>query len=214
MGEKIVSVIITSSIIAGLLVCFMLGAGCTSTPANLTAQDIAGKFVHQQDTLQDFSATVDIAMESYPNKDSFQFQKKNPYSYRLEYLRSGSEPRGTLIITDGSVIWWYSPLTKNVHRTTHFDPGETCFTRRDHQKMVRNLFEQHPYAYNLSSVDPSNNSYVVNFSAQPNDPFTNLPGNYQNARVWIDTETWIAKKIEFYNDSGPAPFTVEYRISG
>ncbi|MCX6688473.1 MAG: hypothetical protein NTZ39_02070, partial [Methanoregula sp.] len=89
MKKKIVSVIITSSIIAGLIICFLLGTGCTSTPANLTAQDIAGKFVHQQDTLQDFSATVDIAMISYPNADRFQVQKKNPYSYRLEYLLSG-----------------------------------------------------------------------------------------------------------------------------
>ncbi len=185
--------------------------GHISLPANLTAQDIAGKFVHQQDTLQDFSATVDVAMISYPNADRFQVQKKNPISYRLEYLQSGSEPRGTLIITDGSVIWWYSPLTKKVHRTTHFDPNETYFTQRDYQKMVRDLFEQHPHAFSLIRNNFSNNSYVVEFSAQPKDPFANIPGNYQNARVWIDMDTWIAKKIELYNDSGPAPVSVEYR---
>ena len=211
MEKKIVPVIISSSIVAGLIVCFLLGAGCTSTPANVIAQDIAGNFVHQQDTLQDFSATVDISMISYPNKDRFQVQKKNPHTYRLEYLQSGSEPRGTLIITDGSVIWWYSPLTKNVHRTTHFDPSETYFTQRDYQKMVRDLFEQHPHAFNLSGIDGGNNSYVAEFSAQPGDPFTNLPDNYQNARVWIDMDTWIANKIEFYNNNGPAPITVEYR---
>ena len=213
MEKKIVSVIITSSIVAGIIVCLLLSAGCTSTstPENLTASQVAEKFVHQQDTLQDFSATVDIAMESYPNRDSFEFQKKNPVSYRLEYLQSGSEPRGTLIITDGSVIWWYSPLTKNVHRTTHFDPGETYFTQRDYQKMVRDLFEQHPHAFYLRGIESGNNSYVVEFSAQPGDPFTNLPGNYQNARVWIDMDTGIAKKIEFYNDGGPASFTAEYR---
>jgi len=211
MEKKIVSVILTSSIVAGLIICFLLGAGCTSTPANLTAPDIAGKFINQQDTLQDFSATIDIAMVSYPNKDSFEFQKKNQYSYRLEYLQSGSEPRGTLIITDGSVIWWYSPLTKNVHRTTHFDPGETYFTQRDYQKMVRDLFELHPRAFSLIKNDIGNNSYVMEFSAQPGDPFTNLPGNYQNARVWIDTDRWMAKKIEFYDNSGPASISAEYR---
>lgn len=211
MERKIVSVIITSSIVAGLVICLLLGAGCTSTPANLTAQEIAGNFVHQQDTLQDFSASVDIDMISYPNKDHFQFQKKNPLSFRLEYLQSGSEPRGTLIITDGRVMWWYSPLTKNVHRTTHFDPAETYFTQRDYQKMVRDLFEQHPRAFSLIKNDIGNNSYVMEFSAQPGDPFTNLPENSQNARVWIDTDTWIAKKNEFYNTSGPASFTVEYR---
>jgi len=211
MRRHSIFTVFTGSIVAGLIVCFLLGAGCTSVPANVTAPDIAGKFVHLQDTLQDFSATVDIAMESYPNKDSFLFQKKNPYSYRLEYLQSGSEPRGTLIITDGSVIWWYSPLTKNVHRTTHFDPSETYFTQRDYQKVVRDLFEQHPNAFNLSGIDSGNNSYVAEFSAQPGDPFTNLPGNYQNARVWIDMDTGIAKKIEFSANSGPAHFTVKYR---
>ena len=211
MRKQIIFTGFAGSIVTVLIVCILLGAGCTSMPVNLTAQDIAEKFVHQQDSLQDFSATVDIAMVSYPNKDSFQLQKKNPYSYRLEYLQSGSEPRGTLIITDGNVIWWYSPLTKNIHRTTHFDPGETYFTQRDYQKMVRDLFEQHPRAFNLSGIDRGNNSWVVEFSAQPGDPFTNLPDNYQNARVWIDTDTWIAKKIEFSTSSEPAPFTVEYR---
>jgi hypothetical protein len=77
--------------------------------------------------------------------------------------------------------------------------------------MVRDLFEKHPHAFSLTRDDFGNNSYVMEFSAQPGDPFTNLPDNYQNARVWIDRDTWIAKKIEFYNDSGPAPVSVEYR---
>lgn len=217
MKKEMVFTAFSFSILAGLIVCLVLGAGCVSDPTpqsppeNLAVPDIAGKFIHQQDTLQDFSATVDISTISYPNTDRFQVQKKNPFSYRLEYLQSGSEPRGTLIITDGSVIWWYSPLTKNVHRTTHFDPDETYFTRRDYQKMVRDLFNQHPHAFSLIRNDFGNNSYVVEFSAQPGDSFTNLPDNYQNARVWIDRDTWIAKKIELYNTSGPAPVSVEYR---
>ncbi|GAB6286261.1 MAG: hypothetical protein STSR0009_24620 [Methanoregula sp.] len=186
-------------------------AGHISPLANLTAQDIAGKFVHQQDTLQDFSATVDMTMISYPNADRFQMLKKNPYNYRIEFLASGSEATGTLIVTNGSVIWWYSPLQKNVRITTHFDPNETYLTRNDYQKIVKDLFEQHPRAFNLSGIDEGNNSYIIVFSAHPEDPFTNLPNNFQNARVSIDADTWIAKRIELYNAEWPLPMSVEYR---
>lgn len=200
-----------------LIVCLALCAGCLSTPAstaipaNLTASQVAEKFIHEQDTLQDLSATIEITSEYTPNNDRFHMQKKDPDSYRIEYMVSGSEATGTLIQTNGSIIWWYSPLTKNVHITTHFDPNETYFTRRDFQKIVRVLFEQHPLTFNLTGIDRGNNSYVVVFSARPGDPFTTLPNNYQNARVGIDADTWIATRIELYNATWPSPVTVEYQ---
>jgi len=202
-----------SFLAAGLIFC----AGCvstptpTSTPENLTAPVIAEKFVHLQDTMQDLSATIEITTEYYPNKDMFLMQKKNPYNYRIEYLISGSEATGTLVITNGTVIWWYSPLTKTVRTTTHFDPNVTWFTQSDYQKMVKDLFEHHPHAYNLNMTDEGNNSYVIVFSALPGEPFHELPNEYQNARVWIDADTWIAKRIEFYNATWPSPMIIEYK---
>ncbi len=206
-----------SGLFFGLIVCLVLGAGCVSaptpasTPENPTAPIIAEKFVHQQDTIRDLSATVEITTEDYPNKDRFVVQKKDPHHYRIEYLMSGGEANGTLIVTNGNVIWWYSPLTKTVRTTTHIDPDETYFTQRDYQKIVRDLFERYPRAFYLSRIDAGNNSYVMIFSALPNESFSGLPQDYQNARVWIDADSWIAKRIEFFNSDWPAPMTVEYR---
>ncbi len=76
--------------------------------------------------------------------------------------------------------------------------------------MVKDLFEHHPHAYTLNMTDRGNNSYVMDFSALPKEPFSNLPNQYQNARVWIDADSWIAKRIEFYNTTWPLPMTVEY----
>lgn len=206
-----------SSTGVGIILCFLLTAGCilalapASTPANLSATEIAEKFVHQQDTLQDLSATVEITTEYTPPKDRFLMQKKDPYNYRIEFLISGSEATGTLVMTNGTVIWWYSPLTKTVRTTTHFDPNVTWFTQSDYQKMVKDLFEYYPDAYTLIGIDRVNNSYVMVFSALPGEPFGDLPNKYQNARIWIDADSWIAKRIEFYNTTWPLPMTVEYR---
>ncbi len=201
----------------GLIVCVVLGAGCMSTPEssttreNLTPPEVAERFVQHQDAMTDFSAKVEVTMESWPNRDLFSLEKKSPHHYRMEYLSSGSEANGTLVVTNGSVIWWYSPPTKIVHTTAHFDPDETYLTSMDFQKAIYDLFENHPHAFNLSGIDQVNNSYVVFFSASPEDPFTNLPNDFQNARVWIDAGSWIARRIEFSNASWPSPVTVEYR---
>jgi outer membrane lipoprotein-sorting protein len=213
MGKNIVFTGFVCSILA---VCLVLSAGCVSTPTsastpeNLAAPVIAEKFVHQQDSLKDLSATVEITTEYTPPKDKFLMQKKSPYNYRIEFLLSGSEATGTLVMTNGTVIWWYSPLTKTVRTTPHFDPNVTWFTQSDYQKMVKDLFEHHPHAYNLNMTDVGNNSYVMVFSALPGEPFSNLPNEYQNARVWIDADLWIAKRIEFYNAAWPSPMIIEY----
>ena len=216
MRKKIVFIAYIGSVLAGLIVCLVLSAGCessptpTSTPANLTAPEVAEKFVQQQDAIRDLSATVEITTEYYPPKDRFLIQKKDPYNYRIEFLISGSEATGTLVMTNGTDIWWYSPLTKTVRTTTHFDPNVTWFTQSDYQKMVKDLFEHHPHSYNLNMTDVGNNSYVMVFSALPGEPFHNLPNEFQNARVWIDADTWIAKRIEFYNAAWPSPMIIEY----
>ena len=213
MRKEIIFTAFICSISVCLILCLVLSAGCTSTsiPENLTAPQVAEKFVYHQDTLQDLSATVEITTENTPPKDRFLMQKKDLYNYRSEFLLSGSEATGTLVMTNGSVIWWYSPLTKSVRTTTHFDPNITWFTQSDYQKMVKDLFEHHPHAYNLSRIDGGNNSYVMVFSAMPGEPFHDLPNDYQNARIWIDAGSWIAKRIEFYNADWPSPMTVEYR---
>jgi outer membrane lipoprotein-sorting protein len=210
MGKKFVIAGFTSGILVVLISCLLLSAGCTSPPANLTAAEVAEKFVHQQDTMQDLDATIVITTAYTPPEDRFRMQKKGLHTYRVEYLNSGSEATGTLVITNGTVIWWYSPLTKTVRTTTHFDPEVTWFSQSDFQKMINNLFVNHPHAYTLETIDGANNSYVIVFSALPNEPFSGLPDNYQNARVWIDADTWIAKRIVFFNAEWPSPMTVEY----
>ena len=109
MRKEIIFTDFICSILAGLIVYLMLSAGCTSTsiPENLTAAQVAEKFVQHQDTLQDLSATVEITTEYTPPKDRFLMQKKDLYNYRIEFLISGSEATGTLVMTNGTVIWWY-----------------------------------------------------------------------------------------------------------
>jgi outer membrane lipoprotein-sorting protein len=210
MGKKIVITGFASGILVVLIYCLLLSAGCTSPPANLTATEVAEKFIHQQDTMQDLDAIIVITTEYTPPEDRFRMQKKGQHNYRVEYLNSGSEATGTLVITNGTVIWWYSPLTKTVRTTTHFDPEVTWFSQSDFQKMINNLFVNHPHAYTLDAIDGADNSYVIVFSALPKEPFSELPDEYQNARVWIDADTWIAKRIDFFNAEWPSPMTVKY----
>jgi|GEM_PF-2672977 len=192
---------------------FILWAGCTSAPPvdNLTAPEIAGQYVKAQENIQDFSATVEVAGATGQVVDRVQIQKKAPHDSRIEFLAPGSEANGTLVITNGTVIWWYSPLSKTVRITRHFDPNQTYFTGWDYPKMIAVLFVTYPNAYTLNGTDLRNNSYVVDFSALPGEPFTGLPDNYQNARVWIDAGSWMPTRIVLYNETWPSPETMEYR---
>ena len=50
-----------AGIAAIFLACLVIGAGCTSAPPveNLTAPEIAGRYMQAQENVQDFSATVE-----------------------------------------------------------------------------------------------------------------------------------------------------------
>ncbi|MFA6361925.1 DUF4367 domain-containing protein [Methanoregula sp.] len=192
---------------------FILWAGCTSAPPvdNLTAPEIAGQYVKAQENIQDFSATVEVAGATGQVVDRVQIQKKAPHDSRIEFLTPGSEANGTLVITNGTVIWWYSAFTKTLRTTRHFDPDQTYFTGWDYPGMIARLFTKYPGSYMLNGTDRRNNSYLVDFSARAGEPFTGLPDNYQNARVWIDAGSWMPVRIVLYNDTWPSPVTVEYR---
>jgi len=195
------------------LACLVLGAGCTSAPPmeNLTASEIAGQYVQAQENIQDFSATVEVTGATGQVVDRVQIQKKTPHKFRIEFLTPGSEANGTLVITNGTVLWWYSPLSKTVRTTRHFDPNLTYFTGWDYPGMISLLFTKYPGSYTLNGTSRRNNTYVVDFSALAGEPFTGLPDNYQNARVWIDTGSWMPVRIVLYNETWPSPVTVEYR---
>ena len=192
---------------------FILWAGCMSAPPadNLTAPEIAGQYVQAQENIQDFSATAEITGATGQVMDRVQIQKKAPYDSRIEFLTPGSEANGTLVVTNGTVIWWYSPLPKTVRITRHFDPNATYFSGWDYPGMIALLFTKYPGSYMLNGTERRNNTYVVDFSAPAGEPFTVLPDNYQNARVWIDAGSWMPVRIVLYTETWPAPVTVEYR---
>ncbi|MFA5332243.1 MAG: DUF4367 domain-containing protein [Methanoregula sp.] len=197
---------------AALLAFLIFIAGCTSTSSvGLTAQEIAGHYLKAQETMQDFSAIVEVTDSGGRLVDRVKIQTKKPHDSRIEFLIPGSEANGTLVLTNGTVIWWYSPLTKFVRTTRHFDPDETCFTRWDYPGMIGELFTHYPGSYTLNSTDRRNNTSIVDFSATTDNPFTVLPRNYQNVRVWIDTGTWMPVRIFLYNETGPSPVTIDYR---
>jgi len=194
-----------------ILVVMLVSAGCTSAPANLTATEVADRYVHQQESLRDLSETVEITRDYFPHTDRFHLQKKNPHQYRLEYLVSGSETNGTLIQTNGSVIWWYSPLMRSVQTTMYFDPDETYLTDRDYQALISNLFVKYPHSYSLNSTDRGNNSYVMVFSQSSGESGAGLPEEFRDTRVWIDAGSWMAKKIVIHNIAWHSTLTIEYQ---
>ncbi|MEN6443886.1 MAG: hypothetical protein ABFC71_09040 [Methanoregula sp.] len=87
-----------------VLACLVLGTGCASAPSmeNLTAPEIAKRYVQAQESVQDLSATVVITTDYYPGTDLYSIREKVPHNFRIEYLAPGSEANGTLVLSNGT----------------------------------------------------------------------------------------------------------------
>lgn len=56
-------------------------------------------------------------------------QKKALYTCRVEFLMPGSRARGTLVMMNGTVTWWFPRFFLTVQTTTHVHQNVPWFTQ-------------------------------------------------------------------------------------
>ncbi|MCK4269516.1 MAG: outer membrane lipoprotein-sorting protein [Methanogenium sp.] len=195
-----------------VLLALISGSGCTdSWNKEMTADEIADQFTGHQECVRDYSAilsrTTGLTV-GIPVVETMSIMVKKSYCSRIEYLKSPKEETGTLAVSDGRNIWWYYPSENRYRHRTVEDPTRTIFTELDYQTAASRILNENEPSYIGEVVIDGETTYIVD--AMPDDPLKYSPVLFSRVRVWIDSNSWMVKKIEFFYESGIPIVRAEY----
>lgn len=139
---------------------------------------------------------------------------KYPSKIKAEYIQSSTRDNGTISILNGSRLIEYYPLS---NRTLVFEtnPDGNSLTALDYLGLLKKIIPEGNLSYQGVEYIDNKSTYVIDISPEnPDELFIEKYSAYQIslARVWIDSESWIVKKIELYGKEVLSPIvTVNYR---
>ncbi|MEA2034061.1 MAG: outer membrane lipoprotein-sorting protein [Euryarchaeota archaeon] len=177
----------------------------------MTADEIADQFTRHQESVRDYSAilsrTTGLTI-GIPVVETMNIMVKKPYCYRVEYLESPKTETGTFAVSDGRDLWWYYPSENRYRQRTVEDPTRTIFTELDCQMIAARVLEENKPTYIGEEVIDGETTYVV--EAMPDDPLKYSLILFSRVRIWIDSDSWMVKKIEFFYESRIPIVRAEY----
>ena len=187
-------------------------AGCMDTQKeNLTADEISSQYIGHQEDVRDYSAVLSRTtglMIEIPVIQKIKITVKKPHCYRIEYLESPKQETGTLAISDGNNLWWYYPSVNQYQHTTVSDPAQTIFTELDYQTTISRILEENKASCIGEEVIDGDLTYILEII--PDDPLKYSPALFSQVRVWIDSNSWMLKKTEFFYESDIPVIKAEY----
>ncbi|MCK9306102.1 MAG: outer membrane lipoprotein-sorting protein [Methanoculleus sp.] len=197
-----------------ILFALIAGSGCTDVwNTEATGDDIVDQFTARQESIRDYSAvlskTTGLTIEA-PVLETMNITVKKPYCYRVEYLVSPKVGVGTLAVSDGRDLWWYYPSENRYQHRSIDDPTQTIFTELDYQTTASTILKENEPTYIGEDVIDGEMAYVI--EAMPDDPLKYSPVLFSRVRIWIDSDSWVVKKIEFFYESEIPIVRAEYSI--
>lgn len=162
----------------GIIVLFSLTM-CVGQEKALTVKEVTERVQHKYDSINDaiaqFTQQVKFGFSKIEQKFNGTLTMKKPNKYRIE-----SEHQ--TLITDGTTVWAYSPVNKQV--------------LVDHYKENQNSLSPQHFLLNL----PSNyyatllgtEKHVVLLKLVPKDDQSFV----KSLKAWVEEGTWIVRKVE------------------
>ena len=196
----------TKQIAAVLLVlAAVLTSGCTDQISEMSADEIASMMEAKQAEIADFSATM-IMTSSFGGEDTTMRMTMvtiPPDKSRVEYIEP-AELAGTVMVTNGSMMWTYDPAKNQV---TEMALPEDMPSVMDYTQIVKDILDENDISLEGIEDIGGRSTYVIEAT----------PKNESNrkfiskTRVWVDRENWMLLGTEMYDADGNSMVKVEYR---
>ena len=190
--------------IAAVLVvlAIVLIAGCTE---QMSAEQIAAKMTAQQESIEDFSATM-VMTSSFGGETKttrMKIMTKMPGKTRSEIIEP-VELAGTLTVRNGNTMWMYDPAKNQVTKMTL--PEDEGF-EMDYTKIIKDLMDENDISFKGTENLDGRSTYVI--EAMPKDE--SKREFFSKTRVWVDRENWMLLGTEMYDQDGNSMVKLQYR---
>jgi len=194
MKKQIAAVLVVLAIV--------LIAGCTE---QMSAEQIAAKMTAQQESIEDFSATMVMTSSFGEETDATQMKimTKMPDKTRSEIIEP-AELAGTVMVRNGNTMWMYDPAKNQVTKMTL--PEDEGF-EMDYTKIIKDLMDENEISFKGNENLDGRSTYVI--EATPKDESTRE--FFSKTRVWVDRENWMLLGTEMYDQDGNSMVKVQYR---
>lgn len=186
-----------SVLVLAFIAIVLFGSGCTEK--NLSAEEIATQMVDKQNSIQDYSYTM--YMTSYTEGKTEEIESKlmfkKPDKYKEIITESGKDTQIT--VSDGEVSWSYHPDSNMVTKMklpNDFEPQK----KEDYINTINDfLIDNNVTLLGLENVD-GRATYLLKIT--PKEIGKDEGIRSKIIKIWVDQETWMPLRYEFYNADG------------
>ncbi|MGP8319437.1 MAG: outer membrane lipoprotein-sorting protein [Methanosarcinaceae archaeon] len=193
MKKQITAVLVVLAIV--------LIAGCTD---QMSAEQIAAKMTAQQESIDDFSATM-VMTSSFGGENEtsrINIMNKMPDKTRSEIIEP-AELAGTVMVRNGNMMWTYDPAKNQVTKTTL--PENDAF-EMDYTKIIKDLMDENDIYFKGTEKLDGRSTYVI--EATPKDESNRKI--FSKTCVWVDCENWMLLGVEMYDQDGNPMVKIQY----
>ena len=190
---------------ATIVLAAVLLTGCVDQVSEMSADEIASMMEAKQESIEDFSATM-VMTSSYGGEDMTMQARMvtiPPDKSRIEYIEP-AELAGTVVVTNGSMMWTYDPAKNQV---TKMELPEDMPSEMDYTQIVKSILDENDISLEGIEDVGGRSTYVI--EATPKDESKRK--FISRTRVWVDRENWMLLGTEMYDADGNPMVKVEYR---
>lgn len=198
--QKLTVILLVSSLL-------LLSAGCIGE--DLTAEQIAEEYKQKTANIEDYSATVYTTMYMGEQKMTTvtSIAQKLPDKMKVATLQA-EQGEGTTIVSNGETMWTYYP-NQNLVTSMKVESIENNYdpSQMDYANMIQNLMDKNDITFDgVDSID-GRSCYVIHMNPNDDTEF----GFNVDIKAWIDKETQMMLKYEFYDEDGNLMMVSEYK---
>jgi outer membrane lipoprotein-sorting protein len=159
----------------------------------------------KENNTRDYSYTMH--MTSYFGGETKETESKTmfkkPNMIKSIVTEPGKENQ-TIIVSDGKILWSYTPDTNTVTKMKISKPSE--LTENDYTNIIDNfLNDTNVTVLGVENVD-GRKTYLLETTPKEND------GDYEliyKTKIWVDQETWMPLRYATYNSDGNLTMKLE-----
>lgn len=191
--------IFPAAIMALVLVLFCLSPGCTNTGTgeNLTAGEIADRYLSHANAITDYQSEFTDSFGLAPGSTStrMRFDYKSPHFSRIEVVASPYMTPGYFWVSNGTTTWVYNSDLRTYDDLAGVDQSREV----DWQATVRRIVADRNFTVLDHSATTGKDLYLIEVATPPwSDKYT--PFVSSRIQAWIEPSTGLAWNITAYYD--------------
>ncbi|AKB23778.1 hypothetical protein MSMTP_0309 [Methanosarcina sp. MTP4] len=187
-----------------LLVSALFVSGCTE---ELSAEEIAEQMQEKESSIQDYSYTMHITShfgEQTLENEILTLQKK-PNKVKTIAIKP-EEEAGTMVVSDGEVMWTYDPKTNTVMKMEM--PDTPVLGEMDYAGIIGEFLNETDVSLlGMEEID-GRSAYLLETSPKGDGEGIQL---VDGMKLWVDKETWMPLRYEMYDSDGSLMIELEIR---